>query len=69
MQAVSLCWFAAQQQTSTRTRQKGGFFYAKFSAEINEISLFLKSTGRGWKIAKIKVVQKNANRSRPETKG
>ena len=31
MQAVLLYWFA---------RQKRGFFYAKFSAEINEISLF-----------------------------
>ena len=31
---------AAQQQTSTVTRQKISFFYAKFSAEFIEISLF-----------------------------
>ena len=41
MQAISLYWFAAQQQTSTLKPQKFGFFYAKFSAEFNEISLFL----------------------------
>ena len=40
MQAISLYWFAAQQQTSTLTRQRFGFFCAKFSAEFNEISLF-----------------------------
>ena len=33
MQAISL-------QTSTLTRQKFDLFYAKFSAEFNEISLF-----------------------------
>ena len=69
MQAISLYWFAAPQ-TSTLTRQKCGFSYAKFSAEFNEISLFfLKATGRGRKMAKTKVVQKNANRRRLETKG
>ena len=40
MQAISLYWFAAQQQTSTLTRQKFGFFYTNFTAEFNEISLF-----------------------------
>ena len=57
MLAISLYWFAAQQQTSTLTTQKCGFFYAKFSAELNKISLFfLKATGRGRKMAKTKVV-------------
>ena len=70
MRAILLYWFAAQQQTSTLTWQKFGFFYAKFSAEFNEISLFfLKPTGSGRKMAKTKVVQKNANRRRSETKG
>ena len=40
MQAILLYWFAAQQQTSTPARQKFGFFYAKFNAEFNEISVF-----------------------------
>ena len=40
MEAISLDWFAAQQQTSTITRQKFGFFYAKFTEVFNEISLF-----------------------------
>ena len=70
MQTISLYWFAAQQQTSTLARQKSRFFYAKFSAEFNEISLFfLKATGRGQKTAKTKVVQKNTNSHRLETKG
>ena len=42
MQAISLYWFAAQQQTRTLRRQKLDFFYVKFSAEINERSLFLQ---------------------------
>ena len=54
MQAISLYWFAAQQQTSTLTRQKCGFFYLKFSAEFNEISFFLKATGSDQKMAKTK---------------
>ena len=70
MQAISLYWFAVQHQTSTLTRQKVGFIYAKFSAEFNEISLFfLKATRRGQKMPKTKEVQKNANRRRSETKG
>ena len=70
MQTISLYCFAAQQQTSTLTTQKFGFLYAKFSAEFNEISLFfLKVIGKGRKMAKSKVVQKNANRRRSETKG
>ena len=54
MQAISSYWFAAQQQTSTLTRQKFGFFYLKFSAEFNEISFFLKATGSDQKMAKTK---------------
>ena len=70
MQAILLYWFAAQQQTSTLTRLKFGFFSAKFSAEFNEISFFfLKATGSGQKLTKTKVMQKNANRHRSETKG
>ena len=38
MQAISLYWFAAHQQTSTLRRQKTGSFYVKFSAEFNEFS-------------------------------
>ena len=39
MQAISLYWFAAQQQTSTSRRQKNDLFDPKFSAEFNELSL------------------------------
>ena len=57
-------------KTSTLTRQKFGFFYAEFSVEFNELILFfLKATGSGRKVTKTKVVQKNANRRRSETKG
>ena len=38
-QAISLYWFAAQQQISTSRRQKFDVFYSKFSAEFNEFSL------------------------------
>ena len=62
MQAISLYWFAVQQQTSTLRRQKIGLFYAKFNAEFNGSVFF--STGSGQKMAKTKVVQKNANRRR-----
>ena len=41
MQAISLHWFAAQQQTDTPRRQKIGLFHTKFSADFNELSLFL----------------------------
>ena len=39
MQAILLYWFATRQ-SSTLTRQKFGFLYAKFSAEFNEVSFF-----------------------------
>ena len=69
MQAISLYWFAAQQQTSTFIWQNFSLFYAKFSAKFNEISLFfLKGTGSGLKMAKTKVVQKDAKRRLTETK-
>ena len=43
MQAISLYWFASQQQTSTPRRQKFALFYPKHSAEFNEpyLNLFL----------------------------
>ena len=53
MQAISLCWFAAQQQTNTLRRPKIGLFYVKFNAEFNELSLFfLKATGSGQKMTR-----------------
>ena len=39
MKAISLYWFAAQQQTNLFRRQKFGLVYLKFSAEFNEFSL------------------------------
>ena len=47
MQAISLYWFAAQQQTSTLAQQKFGLFFAKFRAEFNEISLFFSKQQEG----------------------
>ena len=43
MQAISLCWFASRQQTSTLKLQTFGFFYAEFSVEFNEIVFFYES--------------------------
>ena len=56
--AILLYWFAAQHVKS---------FYVKFSAEYNEFSL-LKTTNSAQKMAKTKVVRKNANR-RSQSKG
>ena len=68
MQAITLYWFAAQQETKALKRQKSGFFYEKLRAQFNEISpFFLKASGKTRKTAKTKVVQKNANRCRSET--
>ena len=40
-----------QQQTSTLTQQKFGWFYVKFSVESNELGLFfLKTTGKDQKM-------------------
>ena len=36
--AISLYWFAAQQQTSSHSCQKSHFIYSKFSAEWNELT-------------------------------
>ena len=67
MQTILLYWFPAEQQTYTA---KIRFFYAKFSAEFNEISLFfLKTTGSDPKMAITKVFQENAKRCRSGTKG
>ena len=41
MQAISLYWFVAQQQTGTLRLEKIGLFDVKFSADFNELSLFL----------------------------
>ena len=41
MQVTSLYWFAVQDQTSTLRRQKIGLFDGNFSADFNELSLFL----------------------------
>ena len=70
MQATSLYWFAAQQQTSSFKRQESGFFYASFSSELNEIIMFfLKAAGKDLKMTKTKVVQKDANKRRLKTYG
>ena len=39
LKVVSLYWFAAQQQTSTLTRQKFGLFYRKLNVKFNELIL------------------------------
>ena len=62
MQGILLYWFAAQQ--------KIGLFNAKFSADFNELLSFLvNTTGSGQKMAKTKVVRKNANWRCAEAKG
>ena len=38
MQAISLYWFAAQQQTSTLRRQKISLFDVEFSADFNDFN-------------------------------
>ena len=59
MLEISLYWFAAQQ-----------FFYVEFSAKFNELSLFfLEATGSGKKMAKIKLVRKDASSRHSEAKG
>ena len=68
MLATLLYLSAVQQQTSTLTRQNFYFFYGKFSAERHVIScFFVIVSGSGQKMAKTKVVQKNANWRRSET--
>ena len=39
IQAISLYWFAWQQQTNQMRLQESGLFYAKFSAQFNDLSL------------------------------
>ena len=65
MQAILMYWFAAQQQTSKFRLQKFELFYLKFSSEFNE----LKATGIAQKMAKTKIVQKNAYMRYSEAKG
>ena len=62
MQAILL------QQSSTLRRQKTDLFYVKFNAEFNE-SFFLKAIGSGQKLAKAKVVRKNADWRRLAAEG
>ena len=38
MPEISLYWFAAQQQTSTRRRQKSCSIYSKFIVEESELT-------------------------------
>ena len=40
MKAISLYWFAAQQQTTTFKWQKIGLFHAKYNVDFNELNLF-----------------------------
>ena len=67
MPAISLDWFAAQQQASTLRPQKYGCLYVKFSAESNGFSS--KNRGSGQKMAKTKVVWETAKWCRLEAKG
>ena len=38
MPVILLYWFAAQEETSTCTREKSSSFYAKFSLKYNEVT-------------------------------
>ena len=40
MRAILLYRFAAHKQIGTHRRQKFDLFYVKFSAEVNEVTLF-----------------------------
>ena len=40
MQAISLYWFPAQQQTGTLRGQTIALFYVKLSTEFDELSFF-----------------------------
>ena len=72
-QVTLLYWFSVQQQTSALREllsALSGFFPDKFGTKFNEIRLFyLKALKKGRKMANTKVVQRNANRRRLETKG
>ena len=58
-------------KTSTLGRQKIGLFYVKYNAQFNKLfkSLSLKAIRSGERMAKTKVVRKNANWLRSEGKG
>ena len=81
IQTILLYWFAAQQRTSTHTLKKIDWYdvkfseLVKFSAESNKhFNLFFFSkNNRKWprsgqKMAKTKVVRKNAKRNHLEAK-
>ena len=62
MQAISMYWFAAEQQRSTSSRQKFNFFYLKFSSKFNKLSLkFQKTTANFQKLIKTKLDQKTTD--------
>ena len=62
MQAISLYWFAAQQQNLAS-------FKRNLVQNLMKLVFFLKAIAKGRKMTKTKVVQKNANRRHSETKG
>ena len=65
MQAISLYLF----ETSKLRRQKISLLYLKLNTQVFKLSLFfLKRTGSDLKMAKTKVVPKNANWRRSEAK-
>ena len=65
MQAISLYLF----ETSKLRRQKISLLYLKLNTQVFKLSLFfLKGTGSDLKMAKTKVVLKNANWRRSEAK-
>ena len=49
MPVISLYWFAVQQQTSTRRRQKSRSIYSKFSVEENELTPSFQNPQEGAK--------------------
>ena len=68
MQALLLYWFSLQQQNSTRRLKKLRLFYLQFSAEFNEFKE-QEGTRSGQKMAKTKIISKNADMRLSEAKG
>ena len=55
LRALSLYWFAVQQQSSTFWRQKYAWIYSKFNAQSDELTYsFPKTTGSGLKFEETK---------------
>ena len=61
MQAISLYWL------SKLVRLNLASYTQNLVQNLMKLVFFLKATGSGLKVAKTKVVQKNANRRRSET--